>query len=184
MQEWKRLIACIKALKKDGKADMRVSLVFLLLLVTPSLIMNGVSAHITGGLTKDIGQYRIQFISEPKFPTEGEKVLLYFNLQNATTGLDLYNQTASVTLIKDDQVLWDFGKQDARSANVMIHYIFDRAGQYTVSIELLSTTSPVKANFPLEVASNLTAFFILPGIAVLTFVAIIFIVTRKVKNRQ
>ncbi len=176
------MIAYIQALKKDRKADMRISLVFLLLLVTSSLVMNSASAHITGGLTKDVGQYRIQFISEPKFPTEGERVLLYFNLQNATTGLDLYNQTASVTLIKDGQVLWDFGKQDARFANVMIHYIFDRAGQYTVSIELLSTTSPVKADFPLEVASNLTTFFILPSIAVLTFVAVIVIVTRKVKN--
>jgi hypothetical protein len=178
------LIAYIQALKKDGKADMRISLVFILLLATSYLIMNGASAHITGGLTKDVGQYRIQFISEPKFPTEGDKVLLYFNLQNATTGLDLYNQTASVTLIKDGQVLWDFGKQDARFANVMIHYIFDKAGQYTVSIELLSVKSPVRANFPLEVAGSFGAFFILLGIAVLAFVAIIFIVTRKVKNPQ
>lgn len=151
-----------------------LALLFLLAVGSP----HDAYAHISGGITKEIGHYRIQFVSEPEFPTQNERVTLLFNIQNATTGLDLYNRTVSVRIAKDEQIIKTFPDYNANNADVMLDYTFADAGIYTVSIEIASAPVPVKADFPVEVSSSSVNTYIFAIIAAaatgIVFLVIIF----------
>lgn len=163
---------------------MKCSTVMLLLIIGISSV-HSADAHITGGLNRDIGQYRVQFISHPQFPFENERAILFFNIQNNTNGLDLYNQTASVTILKDGNVIDSFPKHYAPYANVMLNYTFPSAGLYTVRMDVLSAPIPVRADFPVEVSSGSTSWYIMAMIvAGLLTVIIIVPVFRKRKMKR
>ncbi len=170
-----------KSLNKDRSTYKAIRIMVAALFILSFAFNSSAYGHSEGGLTREVGQYKIQFVSNPEFPAEGERVILTFMLQNATSGLDLYNQTASVTLLKEGQVVQDFGAKRSPDPHVTIAHTFDKPGQYMVSIELLSANT-VRADFPLEVASSFSMFVVLPAIAGLTLVIIIILVTRKVKN--
>ncbi|MBM3897413.1 MAG: hypothetical protein FJ358_02660 [Thaumarchaeota archaeon] len=156
-----------------------------LLLIVGISFVHAADAHIVGGLNKDIGQYRVQFISYPQFPFENERAVLFFNIQNNTNGLDLFNQTASVTILKEGNLIDSFPEYNANYANVMLNYTFPSAGVYTVRLDVLSAPVPVRADFPVEVGSGSTSSYIMVMIIVGLLTAIIIVpVFRKRKMKR
>ena len=158
-----------------------------LLLVIGISFFHPADAHIAGGLTRDVGQYRVQFISQPQFPFEKERVVLFFNVQNNTNGLDLYNQTASVTILRDGNVIEKFPQYNATYANVLLNYTFPSAGTYTISMEVLSASTQAKADFPIEVSGGSTSLYIMAMVAAGLITAIIIVPVfrkRKIKNEK
>ena len=143
-------------------------------------------AHLEGGKTKDIGQYRIQFVSEPKFPVQNERVVLLFNIQNSTNEVHLSNQIASIAIMKDGNMIEKFPKYNATYGDIALNYTFSSTGLYTASMEVLSAPMPVKADFPVEVSSGNTSLYIIAmiGTGAITIIIVAVFMKKKIKREQ
>jgi len=115
-------------------------------------------------MTKDIGQYRIQFVSEPKFPV----------------------QIASIAIMKDGNMIEKFPKYNATYGDIALNYTFSSTGLYTASMEVLSAPMPVKADFPVEVSSGNTSLYIIAmiGTGAITIIIVAVFMKKKIKREQ
>jgi len=109
------------------------------------------------------------------------KVTFFFNIQNATTGSDLHLQVASIRLLRDGVVVRDYGTQNATFGVAQVTYIFSEAGRYQVHVYLLSAKTPVRADFPVEVANEISIndLMSVAGVSLVIVVAILAIVYKR-----
>lgn len=133
---------------------MKLSSALFVSIVVALLPLVGCYAHFEGALERTIGPYRIQFASDPKFPTAGQQVSLLFSVQNVSTGRDLANIRINLLVSGKQGRLLEIKEASFKEGDVAIPYMFPRSGAHTVLLQVLTPKGQVEAEFPVEVSGG------------------------------
>ncbi len=131
----------------------RVQILRLVVLLS-MIVINAslVEGHLTGGITKTVGNYRIQFGWFPDPPTPEEDVGLSFSIQDLE-GNNLRNLRVSIKISLDNLVVYVVPPGVRPYGDFVVTYSFGIEGNYKVILEIIET-GVLSADFDLSVTSK------------------------------
>ena len=160
---------------------------FLIFSILAQTNLPNTQAHISGGLTTDVGGYRFQFNIDTTFLKEEQEVYLSFSIQNASNSIGIEDGLASVTISKDGVIIKSFEDVEALSGDFVLPYIFEIPGRYSIRVQLSNFEEKPAAEFPLEISPPLGTnqiFFIIGILVAGVLLLVLLIKWRSPKYRR
>ncbi len=127
---------------------LRLVMFFSLLVINASFV----GGHLTGGITKTVGNHRIQFGWFPDPPTPEEEVGLNFSIQDLE-GNNLKNLRVSIKISLDKVIVFVVPPGVQPYGDFVVTYSFATEGNYKVTLEIIET-GVLSADFDLSVTSK------------------------------
>jgi hypothetical protein len=109
------------------------------------------SAHLTGGIMKITGRYKIQFLVLPRNPIPDENATLNFSVQDLNSN-NLRNITATITITVRNTTVFLAPRQLYAYGDFLLTFVFHQEDTYVLNIIVLDSGQSYHANFHMTVS--------------------------------
>ncbi len=135
-------------------------------------LLQQASAHLDAGSDKIVGEYITDFGYTPATPIAGEKLLLAFNLANASTEEVISPDGIWVRISQGNEIVFA-GTFQPKARHVAFTYAFPESGNYTVDTKYFLGDKVIESSFEINVAQKSSSFHYFDYAIVFTIVAIL-----------